>query len=185
MEIGNTLLEKARSKKYIRRVPKSGGGYRYIYREEGGKAPKKPEEKQERERMVKVPSDFDESLEDFTRGITGAGGFEGGAIDDAHKQAATTGTIDRDTLEHAANELYDIASRDENKGASNLARYIEDKLLKKSQGDMKKGWEIHEVTPEAQPPKKPFTRYDKSITGNDVSTLGDIAFGGRPWNFHA
>ena len=60
-------------------------------------------------------------------------------------------------------------------------------LLKDLQTGMKKGWEIHEVTPEAQPPKKPFSRYDKSLTsdGNAIGELGQIVFGGRPWNFHA
>ena len=58
--------------------------------------------------------------------------------------------------------------------------------LLNSRGEMKKGWEIHEVTPEPHPPKKPFSRYDKSIasTGDDIGVLGALAFGGRPWNFH-
>lgn len=57
-------------------------------------------------------------------------------------------------------------------------------LLEKSfQGG---GWEIFAGSKEPQPPKKPFSRYDKSIAseGDGIGILGQLVFGGRPWNFH-
>ncbi len=182
------ILMKA-SGKYIRRIPKAGGGYRYIYKEPGkGQAEKKPEEKEgftERKEGNMIIREYKDIPEAIRYQIPGKQPKQVEIKSPAHwrKVNQMIETQDAETL--AITE----ANFKETREAPNLKGSLSKALLRKSYQGVVTG-EYYGTEGEREAKKKnPGTSailgkdMDSSLAGNgnDMAMLATMLNGGQPW----